>query len=1169
MGLTLCMAGTVLAAAPATGGPWSWQRIEAVLQDQGPQAADVLSQQALSDDPASLVPLWLHMRVELARGGPAAARIALTTAGSSSPQLRTGLGEAVIALEVGDARGALAALSKIPSPEPSNVDAAVIGLLTARALTGAGQRATADSVLASLRLHPLLRDPPDSTHALVLHLMLERVQQSMLAQVDLLAAVQGHAGLVERAREAGLRSLTSRLEFGQGRLLLAAGRTDEAEASFQRSASSARELGDVRLQTLADLWRARAFELLGENERCLQLGRAAATRLRQQEDARALGWAQLGAGWAAWNLGLADEAVARTEEARNAFVEVGEAWGQVQALNNLGLVLTALERHQEARERLEEGIALSAGWGPTPQTLGLRNNLGVLLWRMGRPDLAAPIYEELLALHRSLQDTAGEIGVLNNLALLHEQLHQRSHARALYRECIRRKAALGKVDGIAHLNLANLLLVDGRLQEAEEHLRVASHAFEESQDEFNRTSARREIGRLLARQSRHEEAIEHLREVEAQLFDHGRGDEHLTVLLYLSSLLRMTSHLEASLEVATRAESLATAIAIPAMVARARGEQALTLAACGRPHQAREMARRCFEDSPLADPPSLAEGSLTGARYAALWALLSTCGEEGDEATEAFDLLQRLKVRSPAHDSADLPFRQAAAVPESLLSRERSTRLRAEELGRALAAAAGHGRTDSLRAAVAEAEAHYQVAQHAVLRADERTRHTLLVQPTTLEEVRHRLVDDTTLVLDFVAAPAFDRMTPAPIYLLAVDAEGVQVHELGTETALRQQTALVMELLRTPALEAGQVKATRSALDELSEALLAPVAEQIARSRKVIVATDGFLHQVPFAALTMPAQRNHPARHRKGATDHSATAPYLAEHAVVVNTPSLTALLQDARAEPEERPPSKWDLVIWSSQESVAFAGPGQPRPDAGALAHARIERERLLGRFDRAILAQAGVGPPHDAGAAASKAAGEEGVSALDLLHQVPELGSCQVGHFIAHGIFDDLQPWRSGLYLTPGREPSTRLDIAGIEDLRLGCKLVVLSACEAARMDPESPNLLQGFAAALLEAGVGAVLAPLWPIDDAATPMFMDHFYQELAAGQTLDEALCETQRALIHHPRLAHPFYWASFVLMGDGDVGVHLDTRPSANTAAVLFIAGGLLLLVPAAWLWRRG
>jgi hypothetical protein len=104
-------------------------------------------------------------------------------------------------------------------------------------------------------------------------------------------------------------------------------------------------------------------------------------------------------------------------------------------------------------------------------------------------------------------------------------------------------------------------------------------------------------------------------------------------------------------------------------------------------------------------------------------------------------------------------------------------------------------------------------------------------------------------------------------------------------------------------------------------------------------------------------------------------------------------------------------------------------------------------------------------------------------------------------------------------------------------------------------------GLASAFLSAGVPAVVATLWPVDDAQTARLMDHFYAGLAAGLDAATALHEAREALRASEATRHPFFWAGYVLVGDGQVRVTLERRlPMSRVIAGLLALGALQLLI---------
>jgi CHAT domain-containing protein/tetratricopeptide (TPR) repeat protein len=210
---------------------------------------------------------------------------------------------------------------------------------------------------------------------------------------------------------------------------------------------------------------------------------------------------------------------------------------------------------------------------------------------------------------------------------------------------------------------------------------------------------------------------------------------------------------------------------------------------------------------------------------------------------------------------------------------------------------------------------------------------------------------------------------------------------------------------------------------------------------------------------------------------------------------------------------------------------------------------------------------------------------------------------HFAGHGLFADLQtdwgnndpvssqagaPQRlvsdeaivfgrapqllSGLVLTTPKgsgHPSdvilTAEEVDGL-DLR-GTEMVVLSACETALGNTVGGEGVLGLQRAFLNAGARSTVTSLWKVNDAATSLLMERFYERLWKDRLPKwEALRQAQLDLLRKPQLlreretllvsrglmtgktvktdgqsdelkktdrqSHPSLWAAFVLYGDG-------------------------------------
>jgi CHAT domain-containing protein len=196
----------------------------------------------------------------------------------------------------------------------------------------------------------------------------------------------------------------------------------------------------------------------------------------------------------------------------------------------------------------------------------------------------------------------------------------------------------------------------------------------------------------------------------------------------------------------------------------------------------------------------------------------------------------------------------------------------------------------------------------------------------------------------------------------------------------------------------------------------------------------------------------------------------------------------------------------------------------------------------------------------------------------QGSRLGHFRLIHLATHGHIDEGSPGRSALILGADRQGPGRLATETIlHKWRLDSDLVVLSACETGLGAYGGGNGLVGFAHCFLARGARSVVLSRWKVEDTATALLMVRFYENLL-GKRVDlkkplhraEALAEAKRWLAGLKRqeaeklavrlsggvlrgtegdarplvkdqgaklpegdrpFAHPFYWASFVLVGD--------------------------------------
>jgi len=128
--------------------------------------------------------------------------------------------------------------------------------------------------------------------------------------------------------------------------------------------------------------------------------------------------------------------------------------------------------------------------------------------------------------------------------------------------------------------------------------------------------------------------------------------------------------------------------------------------------------------------------------------------------------------------------------------------------------------------------------------------------------------------------------------------------------------------------------------------------------------------------------------------------------------------------------------------------------------------------------------------------------------------------------------------LVLTPpeiGTEHDDGLLTASeVAQLKLDADWVILSACNTAAGDKPGATGLSGLAKAFFYAGARALLVSHWPVESNAATALTTNMFQTLKQNPLIGkaEALRQSMMALASNPRTAHPFFWAPFVVVGEG-------------------------------------
>jgi CHAT domain-containing protein len=169
-------------------------------------------------------------------------------------------------------------------------------------------------------------------------------------------------------------------------------------------------------------------------------------------------------------------------------------------------------------------------------------------------------------------------------------------------------------------------------------------------------------------------------------------------------------------------------------------------------------------------------------------------------------------------------------------------------------------------------------------------------------------------------------------------------------------------------------------------------------------------------------------------------------------------------------------------------------------------------------------------------------GAQATEANLRAQPLDQYNVVYFATHGILPGQLHCESepalALSPPPGTAASTAADgmltASEIAQLKLNADLVVLSACNTAEGgDGLGGGALEGLSDSFFAAGARSVLATHWEVPSAATTTLMTDVFSPANRARGLAQGLRQAQLSLIAQGSTAHPFNWAAFTIIGDGE------------------------------------
>ncbi|MEM8613056.1 MAG: tetratricopeptide repeat protein [Cyanobacteria bacterium P01_H01_bin.105] len=460
---------------------------------------------------------------------------------------------------------------------------------------------------------------------------------------------------------------------------------------------------------------------------------------------------------------------------------------------------------------------------------------------------------------------------------------------------------------------------------------------------------------------------------------------------------------------------------------------------------------------------------------------------------------------------------------------------------------------EDIQGAISSLQQDLQAQEKNLARRSDEFRST--ITPVTIEAVQDQLPNDTVLVEFFRYIPLkldspSNQQNGNPRYAAyLLDSQGnLQAVDIGEAAEIDKLVAKVIRGI----LRNRPINMTKRLAHELEQQLIGPLRPFLRNNKKIRISPDGQLNLLPFEVLVDEQQR------------------YLVETYEFTYLSAGRELLQ------------RQDNITASRKPSVLIANPDYEATNLAAADrvsnHSDNRSSKLMANLRFAPLP----GTAEEAEEITKRFPEFQLFTQSQATEEiVKQLESPWVLHLATHGFFfpnvcsverpefSDLNLrcptvnkntltsirtienplLRSGLALAGVNSPQaegedgilTALEVSGL-DLK-DTEMVVLSACETGLGDIANGEGVYGLRRAFALAGSKSQLISLWQVDDIATKDLMVNYYRLLEQGNGRSEALRQIQLAMIKGDLrqagdeselgvYSHPFYWAAFILSGEG-------------------------------------
>lgn len=796
------------------------------------------------------------------------------------------------------------------------------------------------------------------------------------------------------------------------------------------------------------------------------------------------------------NKGNLPKALAHYQQAIEIQTNIGDARGEANTLTYLGVVYDSFGQYPKALEHYLQALDIQRQLGDKQRIANNLSNLGVLYYNLGQSEKAIGYFLQALTIKREIGDKRGEAIDLSNLGAAYESQQLRKKAVKSYQQAleIRRQIEDKRGESTDLSNLGAVYANMKKYQDALTHLKLAFLIDRELGDRMGEATDLSNIGLLHQQLGKLEKARTALQDSVRQL--ETLGSNHLW---YAQRGL-------AAVEVQLNETE----------TAMIHYEQALTNL---------EKLRAGLEK---ADKLSFMQNKLYV--YDELITLLQHLHQEQPNKgydRKALEIFERKQGRVLLEEIGKMGAQRFARLPDSITEQEQALTHQLSQIQAKLVQARHKPfmEQDRTQIKTLTQRLHFLTASFQALQTEIQQKypdyHALKYpQPATVAQLQNDVLQTGEAILVYAVmakSTALWIISPHQFAMFTLPAG---------EEELQESVAYMRDVIlnRLPEIVEEGLPLYQTLFPKSARSLLA-------KAHTLYIVPTGPLYALPFETLVTQA------------TNYYKPHYLIEDYAIIyLSSASLLKVLRDTQKQRHTQPSKKllafadsvYEPCLDNNSGTIARARTvAQLRTNAYRAAIGAICFPRLPETASEAkVIAQLFKAPKSDLhlGEQANK-------TTVFNLNDSGQLSNYRYLLFATHGLLPyEVQGLTQSALVLSYPQTQGYLTMADAFTLQLNADFINLSACNTGRGQKFKGEGIMGLTRAFLYAGTSAISVTLWAVESASAEKLSIGIFSNLNQGKNPAEALRQIKLKMIAgkaaQPYYKQPFYWAPFVVYGNG-------------------------------------